>query len=152
MVNVTQKPDLKRIQGEIAGGMGLRKLEGDNLWSRGDQLRSRLTGQDHVVLVILDDVWEALDLKRLGIPSGSNHDHRCKVTLTTHLRNVCETMEPQKIMKKAGNSVNNLSYTAKDVAKECKRLPLAIITIARAVKCKSKPSWEDALKQLQRSA
>ncbi|MCD7454914.1 hypothetical protein HAX54_026509 [Datura stramonium] len=167
MVTVSQQPDLKRIQGEIARGVGLT-LEGDDLWERGDLLVARLIGQDNV-LIILDDVWEALDLKRLGIPSGSNHNHRCKVTLTTRLRDVCEAMESQKIMQvgtlseeeawilfkqKAGNSVDDpsLLHIAKDVAKECKGLPLAIITVAGALKHKSKPSWEDALVQLQRSA
>ncbi|KAK6796507.1 hypothetical protein RDI58_004208 [Solanum bulbocastanum] len=166
MVTVSQQPDLKTIQAEIAGGIG-QTLQGDNFWNRGDQLRSRLMGQDSN-LVILDDVWEALDLNKLGIPSGSNHNHQCKVTLTTQLRDVCETMEARKIIEvgilpekevwvlfrqKAGNSVPDLSlhHTAKDVVKECKGLPLAIITVAGALKCKSKSSWEDAFKQLQKS-
>ncbi|XP_015064974.1 probable disease resistance protein At4g27220 isoform X2 [Solanum pennellii] len=166
MVTVSQQPDLKTIQAEIAGGVGLT-FQGDNFWNRGDQLRSRLMGQDSI-LVILDDVWEALDLNKLGIPSCSNHNHQCKVTLTTRLRDVCETMEARKIIEvgilpekeawvlfrqKAGNSVADLSLhdTAKDVVKECKGLPLAIITVAGALKRKSKPSWEDALKQLQKS-
>ncbi|XP_049400077.1 disease resistance protein RPS5-like [Solanum stenotomum] len=37
MVTVSQQPDLKKVQGEIAEGLGLT-LEGDNLWSRGDRL------------------------------------------------------------------------------------------------------------------
>ncbi|KAK4346051.1 hypothetical protein RND71_036227 [Anisodus tanguticus] len=54
----------------------------------------------------------------------------------------------------AGNSVDDTSrrHIAKDVANECKGLPLAIITVAGALKCKSKTSWEAALIQLQRSA
>ncbi|WMV14444.1 hypothetical protein MTR67_007829 [Solanum verrucosum] len=138
MVTVSQQPDLKTIQAEIAGGIGLT-LQGDNFWNRGDQLRSRLMGQDSI-LVILDDVWESLDLNKLGIPSGSNHNHRCKEAWVL-------------FRQKAGNSVADLSlhHTAKDVVKECKGLLLAIITVAGALKCKSKSSWEDALKQLQKS-
>ncbi|XP_059296422.1 probable disease resistance protein At4g27220 [Lycium ferocissimum] len=167
MATVSQQPNWKRIQGETAREVGLT-LEGDNLWSRGDRLCSRLMDQESI-LVILDDVWEALDLKKLGIPSGSNHNHRCKLILTTRLRDVCEAMEAQTIMEvgtlseeeawilfrqKAGNSVDvpSLHRTAKDIATECKGLPLAIITVAGALKHKSKPSWEDALLQLQRSA
>ncbi|KAK4346066.1 hypothetical protein RND71_036242 [Anisodus tanguticus] len=167
MVTVSQQPDFKSIQGEIAEGVGLT-LQGDNLWNRGDDLHSRLMGQDSIV-VILDDVWEALDLKQLGIPSGSNRNSRCKLILTTRLRDVCEAMESQKITEvgilsegeawilfrqKAGNSVDDpsLRYIAEDVVKECKGLPLAIITVAGALKRKSKPSWEDSLVQLQRSA
>ncbi|KAG5583574.1 hypothetical protein H5410_054201 [Solanum commersonii] len=168
MVTVSQQPDLKKVQGEIAEGLGL-KLEGDNLWSRGDRLRTRLMDQNSHTLVILDDVWEALcDLEKLGIPSGSNHNHRCKVTFTTRFRSVCEVMEAKKIIEvgtlseeeawclfkeKAGDSVDvpSIHGTAKEVAKECKGLPLAIIIVAGALKHKTKPSWEDALRQLRRA-
>lgn len=133
---------------------------------RGDRLRSRLMYKDSRVLVILDDVWEVVDLKRLGIPSGSDHNYWCKVTLKTRLRDVCDAMEAQKIVEvgvllkkkqvllKAGNSVDDpsLLHIAKDVAEECKGLPFAIVTVAGALKRKTKPSWEDALKQLQKSA
>ncbi|KAH0773216.1 hypothetical protein KY290_010353 [Solanum tuberosum] len=166
MVIVSQQPDPKRIQDEIARGVGLT-LQGDDLWSRGDLLRTRLMAHNSRTLVILDDVWEALhDLEKLGIPTGSNHNYRCKVILTTRLRPVCDTMKAQKIMEigtlpeeeawilfkeKVGNSVNDPSLLdiAKDVSKECKGLPLATITVAGALKRKTKPSWEDALKQLR---
>ncbi|KAF3673214.1 putative disease resistance protein-like isoform X2, partial [Capsicum annuum] len=169
MVTVSQQQDLKRIQGEIAGEVGLTSLQGDNLLSRGDQLRARLMQKGSRVLVILDDVWEALDdLEKLGIPTGSNHNYQCKVALTTRLRDVCDAMEAQKIVdveilsdeeawvlfrQKAGYSADNpsLPEVAKDVAKECKGLPLAIVTVAGALKGKTKPSWEDALVELQKS-
>ncbi|WMV52885.1 hypothetical protein MTR67_046270 [Solanum verrucosum] len=187
MVTVSQQPELKKIQGQIARGVGLTlegddmssrgdqlrtrlTLEGDDMSSRGDQLRTRLIDQNSRTLVILDDVWEALhDLRKLGTPSGSNHNYRCKVILTMHLRPVCEAMEAQKIMEvetlpeeeawilfkeKIGNSVDDffLLGVAKDVSKECKGLPLAIITVAGALKRKTKPFWKDALKQLRDAA
>ncbi|KAH0653284.1 hypothetical protein KY289_030962 [Solanum tuberosum] len=166
MVIVSQQHDLKRIQGEIARGVGLT-LEGDDLWSRGDMLRSRLMDQNSCILIILDDVWKALELEKLGIPSGSSHKHQCKVTFTTRFRSVCEEMKAQKIMevgtlyeeeawilfrRKVGNSVDDPSLLgiAKEVAKECKGLPLAIITVAGALKKhKTKRSWNCALEQLR---
>ncbi|KAM3339427.1 hypothetical protein P3S68_029296 [Capsicum galapagoense] len=97
MVTVSQQQkDIKKIQGEIARGVGLT-LEGDDLLQRADQLCSRLMQKDNRVLVILDDVWEVVDLKRLGIPSGSDHNYQCKVTLTTCFRDVCVNMDAQKI-------------------------------------------------------
>ncbi|KAK4726590.1 hypothetical protein R3W88_031507 [Solanum pinnatisectum] len=53
--------------------------------------------------------------------------------------------------EKVGNSVDDPSLLdiVKDVCKECKVLLLAIITVAGALKRKTKPSWEDALKQLR---
>ncbi|PHT37332.1 hypothetical protein CQW23_25032 [Capsicum baccatum] len=92
-----QQPDIKKIQDEISRGVSL-KLEGDDLLERGDKLRSRLMQKDSRVLVILDDVWKKVDLKRVGIPSGSNHNYWCKVALTTHLRDVCDDMEAKKIV------------------------------------------------------
>ncbi|KAH0650729.1 hypothetical protein KY284_030641 [Solanum tuberosum] len=150
MVIVSQQHDLKRIQGEIARGVGLT-LEGDDLWSRGDMLCSRLMDQNSCILIILNDVWKALELEKLGIPSGSSHKHQCKVTFTTRFRSVCEEMKAQKIMevgtlyeeeawilfrRKVGNSVDDPSLLgiAKEVAKECKGPPLAIITVAGALK------------------
>ncbi|PHT37368.1 hypothetical protein CQW23_25068 [Capsicum baccatum] len=136
-----QQPDIKKIQDEIARPVGLT-LEGDNLLQRKDRLRARLMQKGSRVLVILDDVWKKVDLKRVGIPSGSDHNYQCKVALTTRLRD------------KAGNSADDssLSEVAKEVAKECKGLPLAIVTIAGALKGKTKPSWEDALVELQKAA
>ncbi|KAF3614655.1 putative disease resistance protein-like isoform X2 [Capsicum annuum] len=116
-----------------------------------DWLRARLMQKGSRVLVILDDVWEVVNLTRLGIPGGSDRKYQCKVALTTCLRGVCDTMEAQKIVnveilsdeegwilfrQKVGNSTDDpsLSEVAKDVAKECKRLPLAIVTVAGALK------------------
>ncbi|WMV59502.1 hypothetical protein MTR67_052887 [Solanum verrucosum] len=166
MVIVSQQPDPKRIQGEIARGVGLT-LDGDDMSSRGDRLHRRLMDQNSCILIILDDVWKALDLKRLGIPCGSNHNHRCKVTFTTRFRSVCEAMEAQKIMEvgtlseeeawilfrqKVGDFVDDPSLhdIANEVAKECKGLPLAIITVAGALKKhKNKRSWDCALEELR---
>ncbi|PHT37314.1 hypothetical protein CQW23_25014 [Capsicum baccatum] len=124
-----QQPDIKKIQSEIAEGVGL-SLEGDDLLQRGDRLHSRLMQKDSRVVVILNDVWKKVDLKRVGIPSGSDRNYWCKV--------------------KAGNSADDPSLPA--VAKECRGLPLAIVTVAGALKGKTKRSWEDALLELKKSA
>ncbi|KAH0752700.1 hypothetical protein KY285_005848 [Solanum tuberosum] len=168
MVTVSQQPDWKKLQGDIAEELKL-KFEGDNLWSRGDRLRTRLMDQNSHNLIILDDVWESLhDLDKHGIPSGSNHNHQCKVILTTRFRNVCAEMEAQKIMEvgtlseeeawllfsqKVGDFGNDPSLIdiAKEVAKEFRGLPIAIIILAGALKGKDKPSWKYTLKQLRRS-
>ncbi|KAM3288788.1 hypothetical protein P3S67_022218 [Capsicum chacoense] len=156
-----QQPDIKKIQDEIARGVSL-KLEGDDLLERGDKLRSRLMQKDSRVLVILDDVWKKVDLKRVGIPSGSDHNYWCKVALTTRLRDVCDDMEAKKIVdveilseketwilfrQKVSNSTDDSSLpeVAKDVAKECKGLPLAIVTVAGAIK--DSDIWTEELLQ-----
>ncbi|OIT34596.1 putative disease resistance protein [Nicotiana attenuata] len=169
-VDVSQTLDLHKIQGQIAGGIGLT-LTGNNLCENGDKLLSRLRGPGRV-LVILDDVWKALQddvLQKLGIPIGSNHNNQCKVILTTRIRKVCETMDAQSITEVgtlskeeawvlfrhyAGNSVDDPSLRdiAKAVAQECNGLPLALSIVAGALKPESKGFWEDALVQLRQSA
>ncbi|KAF3660629.1 putative disease resistance protein-like [Capsicum annuum] len=139
MVTVSQQQNFKKIQDEIAGGVGLT-LKGDNLLQRGDRLGSRLMYNDSRVLVILDDVWEVVDLKRLGIPSDSDHNYWCKVTLTTRLRDVCHAMEAQKIIEVGVLSEKEAWVLFRQKA------------VAGALKRKTKPSWEDALVQLQKSA
>ncbi|KAM3288862.1 hypothetical protein P3S67_022292 [Capsicum chacoense] len=170
MITVSQQQDLKRIQGEIAEEVGLTSLQGDNLLSRGDLLRARLMKKGSRILIILVDVWEDLDdPEKLGIPTVSNHDYQCKVTLTTHLQGVCVATKAQKTVdvgilsheeawvlfrQKAGYSVDDpsLPKVAKDVAKEYKGLPVAIVTVAGALKGKNNPIWEDALAELQKAA
>ncbi|KAG5570432.1 hypothetical protein H5410_060198 [Solanum commersonii] len=127
--------DPKRIQGEIARGVGLT-LDGDDMSSHGDCLRTSLMGQNSCILIILDDVWKALDLKRLGIPCGSNHNHRCKVTFTTHFRSICEAMEAQKIME-----VGTLSEEEAWILFRQK--------IGALKKHKNKRSWDCALEELR---
>ncbi|WMV52812.1 hypothetical protein MTR67_046197 [Solanum verrucosum] len=165
MVTVSQQPDWEKLQGQIAEGLRLT-LPGGDLWSRGDRLHTRLRDENSHTLVILDDVWEALhDLDKHGIPSGS---HRCKVILTTRSLNVCQGMNAKKIMEvgmlseeeawflfsqKVGDFGNDPSLIdiAKEVAKECKGLPLEVIIVAGALKGNDKPSWKVALNQLRRA-
>ncbi|PHT71552.1 hypothetical protein T459_26656 [Capsicum annuum] len=140
-----QQPDIKKIQDEIARPVGLT-LEGDDLLQSKDRLRARLMQKGSRVLVILDDVWKKVDLKRVGIPSGSDHNYQCKVALTTRLRDVCVDMEAQKIVdveilsekeawilfrQKAGNSADDsfLSEVAKEVAKECRGCHLQLLLL-----------------------
>ncbi|MQM16469.1 hypothetical protein Taro_049429 [Colocasia esculenta] len=44
-------------------------------------------------ILLLDDVWEALDWKKIGITSPSSERVLCKIIFTTPLRQVCIDME-----------------------------------------------------------
>ena len=117
---------------------------------------------------LLDDVWERLDLKKVGIPSP-NSQNRSKVILTTRSRDVCRDMEAQQIlemerltqdeainllMEKVGkttlNSHPDIPQLAEIAAKECQGLPLALVTIGRAMAGKNTPQeWEPAIGMLK---
>ncbi|KAL9315080.1 hypothetical protein ACSQ67_016081 [Phaseolus vulgaris] len=67
MANITRNPDIKKVQGQIAEMLGMR-LEEESEIVRADRIRKRLKKEKENTLIILDDLWNGLDLNRLGIP------------------------------------------------------------------------------------
>jgi hypothetical protein len=187
MAAVSQNQDVKHIQGQIADMLHL-ELKTESLQERANQLFERLRDSESVdikeekdsksvdikekkdsksVLVILDDVWEALNLTDIGIPYGGQYK-RCKILLTSRSEEACNQMRSQKIVpikvlseeeawnlfrEMAGDCVDTpgLRPTAKEVAKECEGLPVAIVTVGRALENKSEVEWIAALQQLKMS-
>ncbi|CAL5351016.1 unnamed protein product [Camellia sinensis] len=169
MAVVSQSPNERRIQGEIGDKLGLEFRE-ETERGRADRLRKRLRGTNRI-LVILDDVWEHLELNDIGISFGDGH-RGCKILLTSRFDNVCNDMDVQKkftvevlteeeawnlfeemagISKDTSHTSTDLYITQKKVADECGCLPIAIVTVARALKDKDRQSWNSALLQLRRS-
>ncbi|KAI7996977.1 Disease resistance protein [Camellia lanceoleosa] len=169
MAVVSQIPDKRQIQGEIGDKLGL-KFEEETERGRADRLRERLKGTKRI-LVILDDVWKRLELNDIGIPFRDGH-RGCKILLTSRFDNVCNSMNAQKkftvevltkaeawnlfeemagISKDTSHTRTDLYSTQKKVADECGCLPIAIVTVARALKDKDEHSWNSALLQLHKS-
>ncbi|TYG95885.1 hypothetical protein ES288_A11G304000v1 [Gossypium darwinii] len=163
---VSRIPDIKEVQDQMAYSLGL-KLEENSPVVRARRLGERLRKEKNV-LIILDDLWKKLDLAEVGIPFGSQHKG-CKILLTSRYQNVLRNgMDATKTFaigdlddeeaweffkKMAGDSVESdeeLRSTAIEVAKKCARLPLALATVARALRNKPLFFWSDALQQLQR--
>ena len=61
MATVTQSPDLRKIQGEIKDMLDL-KFDVETVPVRAIRLRERLK-RTKKVLVVLDDIWNKLDLE-----------------------------------------------------------------------------------------
>nr|XP_043638289.1 probable disease resistance protein At4g27220 [Erigeron canadensis] len=119
------------------------------------------------VLIILDDVWEKLDLEDLCIPI--NHTN-CKLLLTSRSEKVCEKMNAQskiyldslpakeawilfkRVVGERLETDSNLKPVALKVAQECGGLPLLIQAVGNALKNESMESWNWALRQLQKHA
>ncbi|XP_022718920.1 disease resistance protein At4g27190-like [Durio zibethinus] len=153
------------LQREIAEKLGL-KLDETSVDVRATRLRDRLQNANKV-LVILDDIWVPLDLEKLGIPSRDEHKG-CKILMTSRKLNVLERMdsqknlpidilkgdEPWKLFKNmAGDIVERLDLqsTAIKVSQKCTGLPIAIATVAKALKHKENLfEWQHALEQLKR--
>ncbi|XP_071741188.1 probable disease resistance protein At1g61300 [Rutidosis leptorrhynchoides] len=121
------------------------------------------------ILIILDDVWEELNLDELCIPWGIQHMN-CKILLTSRSKHVCENMNAQSVIcvnslpqeeawilfkHVVGDKVEtdtDLTSVAREVAKECGGLPLVINVIGKTLKNKGMSSWNATLTQLQKNA
>eukprot|EP00261_Vitis_vinifera_P039379 XP_019080622.1 PREDICTED: disease resistance protein At4g27190 isoform X1 [Vitis vinifera] len=161
---VLETPDLKKIQGELADLLGM-KFEEESEQGRAARLYQRMN-EEKTILIILDDIWAKLDLEKIGIPSPDHHKG-CKLVLTSRNEHILSNeMDTQKdfrvqplqedetwiLFKNTAGSIENpeLQPIAVDVAKECAGLPLAVVTVATALKGeKSVSIWEDARLQLK---
>ncbi|KAK7848987.1 disease resistance protein At4g27190-like [Quercus suber] len=159
---VKQNSSLERIQKEISETLDLT-LDKDTLGERAKLLNARLTKDNNKKrLVILDDIWEKLNLEKIGIPPKG-----CKVVVTSRNKDILTSQmgtqkdfglhilpeeEAWKLFEKlSGNSLkdSNLRSKAMEVSTACEGLPLALVTVATALKNKHLPEWEDALQQLK---
>ncbi|KDO41432.1 hypothetical protein CISIN_1g0379352mg, partial [Citrus sinensis] len=141
---VSQTPDIKKIQGEIAEKLGL-ELSDEAEYRRASRLYERLKNENKI-LVILDNIWKYLDLDTIGIPFGN--DHEGYNFLIGNLSEE-EAWRLFKIMN--GDDVENCKFkpTAINVAQACGGLPIALTTVARALRNKSLHEWKNALRELQ---
>ncbi|KAG7940929.1 hypothetical protein I3843_16G011300 [Carya illinoinensis] len=165
-VVVSQTPNLTKIQGELAEMLGAR-LNAESLQGRANEIYSRLT-KSKSVLVILDDVWDPLDLEDVGVYNALK-EKSCKILLTSRSEETCNQMRFQKIFpvgllskdeawnlfrEMAGDCINtpNLISIAEQVVKECAHLPIAIVTVGSALRNKrNEYEWKAALQQLKMS-
>ena len=134
---VKQNSSLERIQKEISETLDLT-LDKETLGERAKLLNARLTKDNNKKrLVILDDVWEKLDLEKIGIPPKG-----CKVVVTSRNKDLLTSqMGTQKdfglhilpeeeawslFEKLSGNSLkdSNLRSKAMEVSTACEGLPL----------------------------
>uniref|UniRef100_A0A6N2KBB9 Uncharacterized protein n=1 Tax=Salix viminalis TaxID=40686 RepID=A0A6N2KBB9_SALVM len=162
---VSQNPNVKNIQNRMAESLGLH-FDEETTEGRANRLWKRLETVKKL-LVILDDVWQHVDLKEIGIPVGDAH-RGCKVLLTTRLRGICLHMQCQqqvllsilseneawalfKINAGLRDEDSNLNTVAEEVARECQGLPIALVTVGRALRGKSTAEWEVASRKLKNS-
>ncbi|XP_022719655.1 probable disease resistance protein At1g61300 [Durio zibethinus] len=141
METVKQNAEISEIQQEIGDGLGLEFRE-KTILVRADRLRERLKKEERV-LVILDDVWESLDLEAVGIPCVGD-DLSCKVLLTSRDLNVLSMMDSKRNFavgvleeEEAWNLFNKMAgdravespdlySTATEIAKKCAGLSIAM--------------------------
>ncbi|MCI12929.1 CC-NBS-LRR resistance protein, partial [Trifolium medium] len=149
---VSFTPDIKKIQDDIAGPLGLKFWEYTESY-RAKKLWSRLTNGEKILL-ILDDVRDQeplLDFDAIGIPNWEYHKD-CRVLVTTRSKqmfnkvNMDKTIELKLLSEEdtwimfqsyadiINSSSNNVIVKGRKIAKECKGLPVAIAVIAHSLK------------------
>ncbi|PQQ16525.1 putative disease resistance protein [Prunus yedoensis var. nudiflora] len=167
MSTVSATVSIRTIQAEIAEPLGMKLNEAPES-IRAQMLHERIK-QSKRILIILDDVWSELKLQNVGIPFG---DHEgCKILLTSRNEEVCKVMgckddifRVQALNKEeawelfratVSESLDNnpdLSHVAKLIVDECKGLPIAIITVGKALlPSNGKHEWNTALQELKYS-
>ncbi|KAH9771351.1 Disease resistance protein SUMM2 [Citrus sinensis] len=173
-VVVSKDLQLEKIQETIGKKIGLYtdSWKDKRLEEKAQDIFKTLSKKKFALL--LDDLWERVDLKKVGVPlpSRSNSPKNSAVVFTTRFVDVCGRMEDRRMFKvaclsdedawelfreKVGEetieSHHSIPELAQTVAKECDGLPLALITIGRAMAYKKTPEeWRYAIEVLRRSA
>ncbi|XP_058074715.1 disease resistance protein RPS5-like [Magnolia sinica] len=166
-VVVSKEVNVGRIKNELGKRLGLIREEDTNqVEIRASEIHNALSKMKFMLL--LDDIWQRLDLELVGIPRPSNES---KVVFMTRFENVCYEMKAEKKVKveclgwkeawdlfrenvgeEALNSCGDIPGRAEPIAKECGGLPLMLITIGRAMASKKTPEeWENAKTALRSS-
>lgn len=145
---VSQTPDVKSIQEQLAEQLGL-KFEQETIGGRALRLQKRLKMEKRILLM-LDDVWEYIDLETIGIPSVEDHTG-CKILFTSRERHlfsneICvdkifeikvlgrdESWNLFKAMAGEIDEACDLKPIAIQIARQCAGLPIAITTVAKAL-------------------
>ncbi|KAG6508047.1 hypothetical protein ZIOFF_033402 [Zingiber officinale] len=163
----------KRLQMDISKSLGLKTMqENDDERTCGDKLFSYLKNKK--CLLLLDDIWEHVNLQLLGMAHSATERRqqqqpRKVVVFTTRSETICAQMKAGKKIKVKCLDTNQawqlfeensygdvlcsdggINFIARELAKECAGLPLALITVAQAMSGKrSWEAWNDALHQIR---
>ncbi|XP_022714853.1 probable disease resistance protein At1g12280 [Durio zibethinus] len=160
-----------RLQDDIAKRIGLF----NGIWSdkTPDEKAIDISEilREKKIVLLLDDIWERVDLSKVGIPVPTQ-ENGSKLIFTTRSTEVCGQMRAHKkfqvqclpeeeawklfeehVGKDVFDSHPNIRGLAQEVAEECGGLPLALITIGRAMACKNTPEeWKYTIEVLKKSA
>ncbi|KAJ4721510.1 Disease resistance protein [Melia azedarach] len=169
-VEITENPDIIKIQKEIGERLlGLQLSQEDSLSTKAGKLYERLKKENNI-LIILDNIWDHLDLQAMGIPRR-DEAKGCKLLLTARSVDVLSSkMNSQynfpvsflndaeawnlfeKMSGRDYTKDSELESVAREVANKCAHLPILIVTAARALSDKPLFMWKDFLQQMGRSS
>ncbi|XP_048135276.1 probable disease resistance protein At4g27220 [Rhodamnia argentea] len=168
--DVSENIDIKRIQGEIARALDLTDMKDEEYpTARAELLHKRLEKEEREkkkVLIILDNLWERLDLDKVGIPCGPDNKARgCKLLLTARDQRVLrremrcdsafrlrelENAEAKRLFEKmvGGKVPVELEPLVEEAVRISAGLPFLIVAISKLFIDTSYSECDYALKQI----
>ncbi|KAL2899621.1 hypothetical protein RDABS01_024703 [Bienertia sinuspersici] len=167
MVEISETPNTERIQDQIAEQLQVSLGGEHSVGHRADRLYNRLT-QTNKTLIILDNIWEKLDLRKVGIPQPQENQQEfcCKLLLTSREKNVCEIMgasvanimemhtlddkEARQLFRARVGDKGQDENIEKRMLKKCGGLPLSIVALADLLRDQELSMWEEYAIDLQK--
>ncbi|XP_058199399.1 probable disease resistance protein At4g27220 isoform X2 [Rhododendron vialii] len=166
-VTISKSPSIRMIQEEVARRLQIRLDGGESDEIVARQLFRKLDNKKY--LLLLDDVWEMVDITVIGLPNP-NKDNGCKLVLTTRNLEVCRKMETYteiKVKVLSNEEALEMFYTnvgdvvrlsaikelAESIVKECNGLPLALKVVSGALRKEANVNvWSNFLRELRSPA
>ncbi|KAD7477064.1 hypothetical protein E3N88_00200 [Mikania micrantha] len=171
-VVIGRTPNMYSIQNDIAIRLAGKGLVEATIPERADDLCKKfkeiLEVKKSRILFILDDVWEKIELKEIGLTSPIPNG--LKLLLTSRLSHICKQIavsahlvfEEVKVNVLEEDEARNLFFGITNVSKQderyaigckivekCGRLPLAINIIGTTLHSQSKSNWKTTLRRLK---
>ncbi|KAJ9692430.1 hypothetical protein PVL29_011472 [Vitis rotundifolia] len=161
---------IKNIQKVIWNKLQLSRDEWENRSTKEEKAAEILRVlKTKKFVLLLDDIWDRLDLLEMGVPHP-DAQNKSKIVFITRSQDVCRQMQAQEsikvqclsseaawtlFQKKVGEetlkSHPHIPRLAKIVAEECKGLPLALVTLGRAMVGEKDPSnWDKVIQDLSK--
>ncbi|XP_058199774.1 disease resistance protein SUMM2-like isoform X2 [Rhododendron vialii] len=166
-VTVSKSQSIRMIQEEVGQRLSVEITKGESDDRVAIKLRQRLNGKKY--LLLLDDVWNMVDLDAVGIPNP-NQNNGCKVVLTTRKFEVCRQMGTDveiKVKVLPEEEAQEMFYTnvgdvvrlptikqlAESIVTECDGLPLGLKVVSGALRKEEDVNvWENFLRELRSPA
>ncbi|KAL1533451.1 Ulp1 peptidase [Salvia divinorum] len=163
-VTVSQEFSVSTLQDKIARLIRVNFVGEDNEDIRAARLNATLSQMRNSVL-ILDDVWENIDLLKVGCPFSVEY---CRLIITTRSLEVCRQICCQKVIhvenlhhheawelfNETLRNERELDSSAKEIARSvaelCGGLPLGIVTVAGSMRgVRAIHTWKNAYVELK---
>ncbi|EXB38882.1 Disease resistance protein RPS2 [Morus notabilis] len=167
-VTVSRDFAADKIQQAIEERLGLTSEVNEATQRRASKIQRVLKGKKF--LLLLDDVWEEVKFEEVGIPFPDKQN-KSKLIFSTRSEDVCTDMAADRKLKveflgeeyswrlfcsnvraRELKEWKSIEPHARKIVKRCGGLPLALITIGRAMaNKKSEPEWRNAKEVLSKS-